>query len=63
MRESHPIAIGKPRLLQTYFETHEIGFEFENNPPHLISIKRLKVSTSKNLTLKFQSSYDLLCVG
>mgnify|MGYP001108500298 CR=1 FL=1 len=38
------------------FETDEIGFEFDNNPPHCVSPERLKLSTSRNLTLKFQSS-------
>jgi hypothetical protein len=29
--------ITKLGLLRTYFGTHEVGFEFDNNPPHFNS--------------------------
>jgi hypothetical protein len=29
-------AIAKPGLLDLIFGTHEIGFEFDNNPPHQV---------------------------
>ena len=34
---------------------------FKPHPPHSIVLERLKLSTSRNLTLKFQQPYDLLC--